>query len=133
MVWISAYDGGFPLQAYAYQHSYYVVSSVWSNHAKIIDKTSKILAETSRWSGWASKTIDLDKEIFHTDYQNDKLLDIQRKLGSKVSIESFSQENIFTLESNDCEWPLERIKNEFNLISFREYHRKSEVLQNEAK
>lgn len=133
VTWISAYDGGFPLRSYANQHSYYVVSSVWTNHAKIIDKTSMILAETSRWTGWTSRTIDLEKEIFHTDYQNDKLLDIQCKLGSKVSIESFSQENIFTLESNDDEWPVEKIIKEFNLVTFREYYKKSEALQNEAK
>lgn len=133
VAWISAYDGGFPLRSYANQHSYYVVSSVWTNHAKIIDKTSEILAETSKWTGWTARTIDLEKEIFHIDCQSDRLLDIQRKLGSKVSIESFSQEHIFTLESNDCKWPMEKIIKEFNLITYKEYHRKAEALQNEAK
>ncbi|WP_161601380.1 carbon-nitrogen hydrolase family protein [Paenibacillus luteus] len=133
VVWLSAYDGGFPLEAYAWLHAYYVISSVRSNHSKMIDKTGKVMASTSKWAGWSSKTIDLDKQIFHIDNQYDKLLEVQGCLGRKVTIESFSQENIFTIESNDKEWPMERIVSEFKLESYREYHVRSEKAQNESR
>lgn len=133
VVWLAAYDGGFPLEAYAWLHAYYVVSSVRTNHSKIIDKTGKVLAATSKWAGWTSKTIDLDKQIFHIDNQYDKLLEIQGRLGSKVRIESFSEENIFTIESNDPEWTVERIEAEFKLESYKEYHMRSEKVQNERR
>ncbi|MGO4495745.1 carbon-nitrogen hydrolase family protein [Paenibacillus sp. 2RAB27] len=129
VVWLAAYDGGFPLEAYAWLHAYYVISSVRTNHSKIIDKTGKILASTSKWVRWTSKTIDLDKQIFHIDNQYNKLLEIQGRLGSKVAIESFSQENIFTIESHDQEWSMARIQAEFKLETYREYHMRSENIQ----
>jgi predicted amidohydrolase len=130
VVWISAYDGGFPLQVYAWSNFYYVVSSVRTHHSKIIDKTGRILSTTSRWSSITYRVIDLEKEIFHIDGQFQKLSEIQRRFGSDITIEAFSEENIFTLESNNPEWPLARIIKEFELETFREYHKRAELIQN---
>ena len=44
--WPSAYNGGFPLQVYAYLHHYYVISSVRTDKSRIIDPLGGILAET---------------------------------------------------------------------------------------
>ncbi len=133
VLWLSAYDGGFPLQVYAWTHFYYVVSSVRTNHSKIIDKTGKVLASTSRWLGWTHRTIDLEKEIFHIDLQYHKLAEVQRLLGSNVTIEAFSEENIFTLESHVPEWPVQRIMEHFGLRSFVAYHKKAEEVQDSAR
>ncbi len=133
VVWPSAYDGGFPLQAYAWSNFYYVVSSVRTNHSKIIDKTGRILTSTSRWHSWACDVIDLEKEIFHIDQQYHKLLQVQERLGAKVTIDAFSEENIFVIESNDSEWPISRIKEEFGLESYRDYHRRAQSVQDDAR
>ncbi|RTE10670.1 carbon-nitrogen hydrolase family protein [Paenibacillus whitsoniae] len=133
VAWLSAYDGGFPLEAHAWMNAYYVISSVRTDHAKVIDKTGKVLASTSKWGGWAARTIDLEKQIFHIDHQYGKLLDIQSRLGSKVSIESFSQENVFTLESNDQAWPMARIQEEFQLETNRDYHMRAEQAQKDKR
>ncbi len=130
VVWISAYDGGFPLQVYAWSNFYYIVSSVRTHHSKIIDKTGRILSSTSRWSSITYKVIDLEKEIFHIDGQFQKLSEIQRRFGLDITIEAFSEENIFTLESNNPEWPLARVIKEFELETFREYHKRAELIQN---
>lgn len=130
IAWISDYDGGFPLQTYAWSNSYYIVSSVRTNHSKIIDKTGRILSSSSRWGGWTSRVIDLDKQIFHTDYHDNKLAEIQHKLGNGVTIENFSEEGIFTLESNDAEWPMERIISEFSLETFKDYHLRAAKVHN---
>ncbi|MCX7795776.1 MAG: carbon-nitrogen hydrolase family protein [bacterium] len=129
VIWISAYDGGFPLQVYAWSNFYYVVSSVRTNHSKIIDKTGRIISSTSRWFNITYKTIDLEKEIFHIDGQFQKLSEIQRKLGNFIIIETFSEENIFTIESNSQEWPVDRIIKEFGLERFRNYHKRAEEIQ----
>lgn len=129
VIWISAYDGGFPLQVYAWSNFYYVISSVRTNHSKIIDKTGRILSSTSRWFNITYRTIDLEKEIFHIDGQFQKLSEIQRKLGDEVVIETFSEENIFTIESNNLDWPVSRIIREFNLETFRDYHKRAEIVQ----
>ena len=133
VVWPSAYDGGFPLQVYAWTHFYYVVSSVWGDHAKVIDITGRVLASTSHWSRLASAQIDLEKEVFHIDDQVEKLLRVQSELGDRVHAEGYSQENIFTLESNDPEWPLARIKRDYALENFRDYHARATGVQDVAR
>lgn len=121
VVWPSAYGGGFPLQAYAWSYFYYVVSSVRGYHSRIIDKTGRVLKSTSAWQNFTYGVIDMEKEIFHIDGQFMKLNALQRELGRKVTIESLTEENIFTIESNDSEYPVSRIKKEFGLKTFREY------------
>ncbi|MBM7789654.1 carbon-nitrogen hydrolase family protein [Tenggerimyces flavus] len=129
VVWPSAYDGGFPLQAYAWLHQYYVVSSVRSFHSKIIDLTGEVLASTSQWHRAAVETIDLEKRVFHIDQQYLKLQDVQRDLGAGVTIRTGSQENIFTLESNDDAWPLDRIMETYGLVDLTTYLARSTEVQ----
>jgi predicted amidohydrolase len=43
--WLSAYPGGFPLQAYAWTHKYPIVTSVWPYEARVIDMGVAILSE----------------------------------------------------------------------------------------
>ncbi len=133
VVWPSAYDGGFPLQVYAWTHFYYVVSSVWGDHSKVIDISGRVLASTSHWSRLTSAEIDLEKEVFHIDDQIEKLLRVQTELGDRVHAEGFSQENIFTLESNDPAWPLTRVKATYGLENFRDYHARAAKAQAAAR
>lgn len=131
IVWPSAYDGGFPLQVYAWSHFATVVSSVWGYHSKVIDVTGRVLTATSRWSRVAIRRVDLEKEVFHIDAQVKKLADLQRQLGSAVTVEGLSEENVFTVESHDDAWPLSRIKQEFGLENFRDYHARATLVQDE--
>jgi predicted amidohydrolase len=129
VVWPSAYDGGFPLQVYAWTHFYYVVSSVWGQHSKVIDITGRVLASTSRWNHLTSATIDLEKRVFHIDDQVAKLHEIQTRYGARVTAVGCSEENVFTLESNDPALPLDAIAAEFGLESFRDYHARATLVQ----
>ena len=132
VVWPSAYDGGFPLQSYAWRHSYYVVSSVWTNHSKIIDKTGRVLHSSSRWQGWTYGVVDLEKELFHVgagNHQDTIIRTILRKYGRDVTIESFSEEDMFTLESNSDAIPMSALKAEFSLPNHRDFHRINTELQ----
>lgn len=133
VVWPSAYDGGFPLQAYAWNHFYYVVSSVKSEHAKIIDLTGRVITKTSKWHRITSALIDLDKEVFHIDYQAQKLIEIEKELGARVSIDALSEENVFTIESHDSEWPLQRIKAHWGLENFRDYYARATRIQDQER
>lgn len=133
VVWPSAYDGGFPLQVYAWTHFYYVVSSVWGDHSKVIDITGQVLASTSHWSRLVTTQIDLEKEVFHIDEQVEKLLRVQGELGDRVRATGYSQENVFTLESNDSDWPLARIKKHYLLENFRDYHARATAVQDRAR
>lgn len=133
VVWPSAYDGGFPLRAYAWLHRYYVVSSVYTEHSCIIDLSGRVLAATSRWHRFASVTIDLEKEIFHIDDHVAKLAQVQLDFGHRVEVHAFTEEHVFTLESHDPDWPVARIKAAYGLESFADYHRRAEGIQDQAR
>lgn len=122
VIWTAAYDGGNLLNTYAAYNMYYVISSVRTDHAQIIDPTGRTIAEGARWNGLAMATIDLETTIFHIDRQFRKIEELRRVLGGKVTIRAYSEENIFTIESNDPEWPMERICREFGLMTYKDYH-----------
>lgn len=129
VIWASAYDGGFLLNTYAAHHMYYVVSSVMTDHAKIIDITGRTIAQGTRWNGLALATIDLSTGLFHTDRQSQKIDAIRARLGSGVTINTYEEENFFTVEANSPEWPLERICEEFGLMNYRDYHKEATDFQ----
>lgn len=131
VIWTAAYDGGNLLNTYAAYHMYFVVSSVRTDHAQIIDPTGRPVAEGARWNGLALATVDLDTALFHIDRQYQKIDAIRAALGDKVTIRVFSEENVFTLESNDPAWPISRICEEFGLMTYKDYHREATFLQEE--
>ena len=131
IVWQSAYDGGNLLNTYAAHNMVYVASSVRSDHARIIDPTGRTLEMSSDWNGLALAEVNLDLEIFHIDRQFGKIPALLSALGNQVTIRSYSEENIFTVESNSDEWPMSRIKAEFGLMNYRDYHAEATALQEE--
>ena len=119
--WISAYEGGFPLQAYAWQHQFPIVTSVWSYHAKIIERTGRVAAATSRWGRIATLDLNLDKQLFHTDCHAQLLLPMQERYGDRIRIETFTEEHLFTLESLDPLLSMGDIVSEFGLTDYLAY------------
>ena len=131
IVWVSAYDGGSMLNAYAAHNMYYVVSSVRTDHARIIDPTGRTLAMSSVWDGLCTATVDLTAELFHIDGQYKRIEAMRMRLGDRVTVKTYSEENYFTIEPNDPEWPMERIKREFGFVNYADYHAKATEVQNE--
>jgi predicted amidohydrolase len=131
--WISAYEGGFPLQACAWQHQFPIVTSVWPYHARIIERTGRIVAQTSRWGRLAVHDLNLGMRVFHTDEQAHALLPIQVRYGSSVRLETFTEEHLFTLESLDPALTVDDIVREFGLIDFKSYLARSTRAQDAAR
>lgn len=119
--WISAYEGGFPLQVYAWLHQYPIVSSVWPYHARVIDITGRVLTSTSRWGRLAVCELDLDKRLFHTDGQAEKILLIQKRYGPKVQVETFTEEHLFTIAGREASFEVEQLIEEFGLVDYSTY------------
>lgn len=133
VIWDAAYDGGNLLDTYAAYNMYYVASTVRTNHARIIDPMGQTVASSSRWNGLAIADIDLSGEVFHIDRQWTILDEIIKKLGSRVCITTLSEENCFYILSDDTEWPVSRIKEEFGLTSYRDYHIEADTLQKQLR
>lgn len=119
--WISAYEGGLPLQAFAWIYQYPIVTSVWPYHARIIERSGRIVAETSRWSRLVLYDLNLDKRLFHTNGHEHQLLKLQTHYGRRIRIESFTDEHVFTLESNDPNLPIDEIIRNFGLVEYRAF------------
>jgi beta-ureidopropionase len=119
--WISAYEGGFPLQAYAWIHQFTVISSVWPYNGRVIERSGRVIAQTSRWGRVTTADINLDKRWFHTDGQMHKILQIQERYGRRVRVETYGEEHIFTLESLDPELSEDEVVEAFGLVDYDDY------------
>jgi len=119
--WISAYEGGFPLQAYASLHDFVVVSAVQSYTGKIIDRSGRILTATSRWGRLVSVKLDLDQRWFHTDGQAEKLLAVQARYGDRLPVETRGEEHLFFISRLDPSLSLDVIVKEFGLVELGNY------------
>lgn len=121
VAWISAYEGGFPLQAYACLHDFVVVSAVQSYTGKIIDRSGKILTTTSRWGRLVSANIDLDQRWFHTDGQAELLLAVQQRYGDRLIVETRGEEHLFVISRVDPSLSLDEVIREFGLVELGSY------------
>lgn len=121
VAWISAYEGGFPLQAYACLHDFVVLSAVQSYTGKIIDRSGKVLTSTSRWGRLASVSLDLDQRWFHTDGQAEKLLAVQQRYGDRVVVETRGEEHLFFIARLDPSLSLDEVVSEFGLVELGTY------------
>jgi hypothetical protein len=130
--WISAYEGGFPVKAYAWMHRYPIVSSVWPYHARVVDITGDVLASTSRWSRVAACDLNLDRELLHTDLQIDKIAQIQARYGSDVLVKTYTEEHLILIESLAPGLCVRDIMREFGLVSYRDYIERCTELRNET-
>lgn len=131
--WISAYEGGFPLQAYAWRHQFPIVTSVWPYHAKVIERTGRIVAKTSRWCRIGVHELNLDARLFHTDFHAHLLLPIQTRYGNRIRIETFTEEHLFVLESLDKNLSVDDVVAEFGLTDYKTYLARSARIQSAAR
>lgn len=120
--WPSAYDGGFPLQCYAYLHSYYVVSSVRTTHSRIINPLGEVLDHTSPRMPIASRVIDLDYIVCHGDFHAGMDRRLLQECGPGVTVRRCREEGRFLVESNSDDAPLSKLIEQFGLERVQDYH-----------
>ena len=128
--WPSAYDGGFPLQARAWDHHYYVVSAVKSTYARIIDITGEVLMLAGQRSPVIGMQIDLEKRYLHTDFNASQIAAIKEKYGRDVTIQLYHEEGGMTVESNRPDVTVEDLMAEFDLELVPDYiarHDRAEI------
>ncbi|RLF00625.1 MAG: hypothetical protein DRJ57_00595 [Thermoprotei archaeon] len=121
--WVSAYDGGFPLQAYACINKYYVISSVRANKSRIIDPCGRVVAETDWFVNVVYYDVNLDNVVCHYDFNYSIPDMILTKYGGRVRVKSYANEgdNVFTVEPLDESIGIEELKREFGFESLHEY------------
>ncbi len=131
--WPSAFAGGKLLNALALRHSYNIVACSWIQPARIIDITGDEVAATGRLQAWVATPLNLDREVYHWDFQAEKFNALQRKYGRAIGYRIEHPEGWFVLESLTPEVTLDRVEQEFGLVTFREYMERATGVQDRAR
>ncbi|MBO3803165.1 MAG: carbon-nitrogen hydrolase family protein [Candidatus Brockarchaeota archaeon] len=122
--WCSAYNGGFPLQVYAYLHHYYVVSSVRTDKSKIIDPCGTVLAETDQHVNVACRDVNLDFVVSHYDFNYSIPDKIMEAYPGRVEVRSHLDEGHFLVEPIDDSLTTALLQKEFGFESTFQYHQR---------
>jgi predicted amidohydrolase len=125
--WSSAYSAGSQLQAYALLHHYYIVSSTYSKDCQVYDITGeRILDENSGSITVASITLDLDRGIYHENFNMEKLADLLKAHGKEVEEEiHLPREQWFVLRAKKPGVSARSLADEFGLEELRDYQDRS--------
>jgi predicted amidohydrolase len=122
--WSSAYNGGFPLQVYAWLHHYYVVSSVCTNKSRIIDPCGVILAETDQHVNMIYRDINLDYVVSHYDFNYSIPDKIMKAYPGRVEVRSHLDEGHFLVEPLDETITTKQLQREFGFESSDQYFKR---------
>ena len=124
--WISAYEGGLPLQAYAWMHQYAIVTSVWPYHARVIERTGKIMTQTSRWGRLAFHNLNFEKRLFHTDGQHQQIVPMQTRYGEPHPHRELHRgASLHTRERRPETLPVDEVIREFRLVGIQALPRRA--------
>lgn len=114
----------------AWQNRYPVISSTRKGTSKICDVTGEPVAESGLYSRWGvCAPVNLEKAIIHSWPYAYRFPDIHAKYGDKVRTYTLHEEEISVLESRSPDIRVADVMKEFEIISYEENRRRSEVEQ----
>ncbi len=113
VIWTSAYSAGASLQAHALNHHYYILSTTGSNDCQLYDLTGQRLLDCHRAAPNAVHVcLDLDRGIYHQNFNGDPRERLLRERGDEVMMENWlEREQWFILKARrpgDCARALAR-------------------------
>lgn len=123
VVFPSAYSAGTSLQAHALTHHYYIVSSTGALDCTVYDITGEqILYQKSKNINVSHVTLDLDRRIFHENFnlaKRDKLL---REHGDAIEQEQhLAREAWFVLRARQSGVSVRDLARQYGLEELRDY------------
>ncbi|MBN1642567.1 MAG: carbon-nitrogen hydrolase family protein [Anaerolineae bacterium] len=122
--WPSAYNGGFPLQVYAYLHHYYVVSAVRTDSSRIIDPLGAILEATDERHNVIYRDINLDYCVCHYDFNHSIGDEIMAAYGERVVVRSDRDSGHFVIEPRDESVTIAALQERFGFEPTHRYHQR---------
>jgi len=127
VVWPSAYSAGTTLQAHALMHHYYIVSSTQTGDCIVYDITGEqILYEKSDGINISRVTLDLDRGIYHENFNIEKRDRLLRERGQDVAQEHhLPREQWFVLKAKRSGVSAREMARHFGLEELRDYINRS--------
>ncbi|MCD6220764.1 carbon-nitrogen hydrolase family protein, partial [bacterium] len=129
IVFSSAYPGGKILNSIALLNNVYIVASTWALKTGIVDNTGNWMVKTDRFSWWVWREVNLEREVFHWDFQGEKIRDILKEYREKIKIETFGDEALFTIEPISKDIKIKDIVRKYKLVTYREYIERATKVQ----
>jgi predicted amidohydrolase len=128
--WPSAFAGGRKVENMAWHHRYPVISSTRKGTSRICDVTGVPVAESGLYSQWGvCAPVNLEKAIIHSWPYAYRFPDVHAKYGDKVRTYTLHEEEISVLESRSPDLRVADIMKEFEILSYEENKRRSEIEQ----
>lgn len=140
VIFPAAYSAGTSLQAHAINHHYYIVSSTLVNDCVVYDITGEeLLYQHTGVKGPAHYssakddeiniariTLDLDRGVYHTNFNMDKRAKLLKERGTDVVLErSFPRESWFVLRAARPGVSARALAHEYGLEELRDYLERS--------
>lgn len=125
--WPSAYSAGSQLQAFALMHHYYIVTSTYTRDCQVYDITGeRILDEKSGDVTIARTTLDLDRVIFHENFNIKKRDALLKAHGNEVEQEIFlDREQWFVLRAKKPGVSARELSKKFEMEELVDYQDRS--------
>jgi predicted amidohydrolase len=137
--WPSMYWGGELLRHWALRYGFAVVAA-YGLESAVIDMNGQCLARQGQDTfqvrrghlpPWAVADIQINRELYHLDFNQDKLPAIREKYAADVAFEVLEPEGFFLMASRRPDLPVEAIAAEFDLETLRDYLARSVRMRNE--
>ena len=123
VIWPSAYSAGTTLQSHALVNHYYIVSSTGERDCSVYDITgAQILYEKSEEVNVSRVTLDLDRGIYHQNFNLEKRDLLLREHGQDVLQETWmDREQWFVLRSKRAGVLARALARQYGLEELRDY------------
>jgi len=128
----SMYSGGLQLSIWAHDLGFFVASAFTGDGSAIVDPLGRVLVKSSAYMPIISRTINLDFELLHIDYNNQMWGAMKKKYGSGIEIDVATPEAAFALYSNRKDVTVKDIIREFKLETRDEYFHRANAIRQKA-
>lgn len=128
--WASAFAGGQMLNALAWIHKYYVISSVRHLHpAKIVNPLGEDVVLTGRAAEWLCAPVNLDVAVIQTVVEIRKLEQVRAKYGRLFDVRIKHDEAWALIEGRSAEVSVPEVLAEFGIETSAQFLARNEAEQ----
>jgi len=127
VLWSSAYSAGMSLQAHSINNNYMIITSTLCSDCIVYDITGEeIYYQKSPDINISRLTVDLDRRIFHQNYNMEKMAKLLEDYKGKIENDKFlEREAWYTLKSNSPDICVKKLAAEYGLEELTHYKNRS--------